>query len=878
MRSCDAALGMQSGDIPDSALSASSSYVPNVGPRNGRLRTERTGGAWCPRLPVESGVREFLQVDLGQVHVVTGVETQGRYDHGRGQEYAEEYTLEYWRPGLHEWKEYSRWDGKKILSGNTDTSTVVSHRLMPALFASRLRVLPYSVHRRTVCLRVELRGCLFDGGVVSYQIPEEPSADPAQDLTDPPYDGERRDGLLWGGLGMLVDGQVGGDNFRLDIGYGKGNGWVAWKRASFPDNYVEMIFEFDDVRNFSAVHVFTNNFFSRGVQVFSRAKILFSNGGQFYNGKPLSFSYMPDPALEHARNVSVRLHQRAGRFLKLRLYFAAEWIMVSEVLFESAAVDGNFTDEAASSHEDVLTDPEGARTRWDSFETMTAPRGDQGYVEAVVGVLTAVSLLLLLVFVVILVVSRRQKLHGSPTFLRTMNMKDLLMTLSPLNSSGVVPVSGQPTPTSQDPCSKTPSLVFHSAPPGRDEASLASLCSGAGSQVFAVEEAEAAEAVAGGGTAPEAWQPRGLRASETCAQLRSLGRDRSQLQLQAARCATEPSRKRRFHTSPREKQAAPPLVTRWNLVPSEQHAHKCREADLAMVPRQCLHVTEKIGSCHLGEVVLCDARRLEGVVAECGRTVAARIHRDPSADDGALLREARFLAGLRDPNVARVLGLCADERPPWTVTEYCDMGDLAHFLQYTVHRETTILPPSSSVQALSIGCLTYMTVQIASAMKYLESKHVVHKDLAARNCLVGRGYKVKVADIAMCSSLYHKDYTELGERQMVPIRWLPWESIVLDRYSCAGNSWSFAVTAWEVMNLAREKPFQQLSNQEVILSADRMYYGEELQVLLPKPVACSADMYELLCECWSRDEDLRPTLRDIYTILKRKIVGYRPGD
>ncbi|KAJ8877667.1 hypothetical protein PR048_022122 [Dryococelus australis] len=50
----------------------------------------------------------------------------------------------------------------QILSGNTDTSTVVSHRLMPPVFASQLRVLPYSVHRRTVCLRVELRGCLFD--------------------------------------------------------------------------------------------------------------------------------------------------------------------------------------------------------------------------------------------------------------------------------------------------------------------------------------------------------------------------------------------------------------------------------------------------------------------------------------------------------------------------------------------------------------------------------------------------------------------------------------------------------------------------------------------------------------------------------------------
>lgn len=80
------------------------------------MRLERAGGAWCPKPQVESGVREYLQVDLRTVHVITGVQTQGRYDHGRGQEYAEEYTLEYWRPGLDQWRQYSRWDGKQVIA------------------------------------------------------------------------------------------------------------------------------------------------------------------------------------------------------------------------------------------------------------------------------------------------------------------------------------------------------------------------------------------------------------------------------------------------------------------------------------------------------------------------------------------------------------------------------------------------------------------------------------------------------------------------------------------------------------------------------------------------------------------------------------------
>lgn len=60
----------------------------------------------------------------------------------------------------------------------------------------------------------------FADGIISYRIPEDPAV--GLDLSDVSYDGDKVEGYLINGLGRLVDGEIGGDNFRLDIGYGKG--------------------------------------------------------------------------------------------------------------------------------------------------------------------------------------------------------------------------------------------------------------------------------------------------------------------------------------------------------------------------------------------------------------------------------------------------------------------------------------------------------------------------------------------------------------------------------------------------------------------------------------------------------------------------------
>jgi serine/threonine protein kinase len=74
--------------------------------------------------------------------------------------------------------------------------------------------------------------------------------------------------------------------------------------------------------------------------------------------------------------------------------------------------------------------------------------------------------------------------------------------------------------------------------------------------------------------------------------------------------------------------------------------------------------------------------------------------------------------------------------------------------------------------------------QISSALNYLESLHIYHRDIAARNCLVTLDLTIKLSDLAMCNEIYTDDYVLVSVSDIQtrrPIRWCAWETICLVR-------------------------------------------------------------------------------------------------
>ena len=156
---CDLPLGLQSGEISDSQLRASSSFTSAVGATMARLDSEEGGGAWCPSglVSQQADTKQWLEVNLGRRLRISGLALQGRWGGGQGAEWTPEVTLS--------WHDVDRdvfVQSSQVYPANTDTYSTVNIRLEEEIETDVIRVIPVSQHPRAVCLRLELYGCQLD--------------------------------------------------------------------------------------------------------------------------------------------------------------------------------------------------------------------------------------------------------------------------------------------------------------------------------------------------------------------------------------------------------------------------------------------------------------------------------------------------------------------------------------------------------------------------------------------------------------------------------------------------------------------------------------------------------------------------------------------
>ncbi|XP_068458750.1 NT-3 growth factor receptor-like isoform X2 [Clinocottus analis] len=293
-----------------------------------------------------------------------------------------------------------------------------------------------------------------------------------------------------------------------------------------------------------------------------------------------------------------------------------------------------------------------------------------------------------------------------------------------------------------------------------------------------------------------------------------------------------------------------------------RHGHNCNKPATYVqhIKRRDIILKRELGEGAFGKVFLAECYNLSPTKDKM--LVAVKTLKDPTlAARKDFQREAELLTNLQHEHIVKFYGVCVDGDPLIMVFEYMKHGDLNKFLR--AHGpDAMILVDGLPLQTngeLGMSQMLHIASQIAGGMIYLASQHFVHRDLATRNCLVGNGLLVKIGDFGMSRDIYSTDYYRVGGHTMLPIRWMPPESIMYRKFTTESDVWSFGVILWEIFTYGKQ-PWFQLANNEVI---ECITQGRVLE----RPRLCPKEVYDMMLGCWQSQPQQRLNVKDIQKIL-----------
>ncbi|XP_004452398.2 ALK tyrosine kinase receptor [Dasypus novemcinctus] len=269
-------------------------------------------------------------------------------------------------------------------------------------------------------------------------------------------------------------------------------------------------------------------------------------------------------------------------------------------------------------------------------------------------------------------------------------------------------------------------------------------------------------------------------------------------------------------------------------------------SDLKEVPRKHITLIRGLGHGAFGEVY---EGQVSGVPSDPSPLqVAVKTLPEVCSEQDELdfLMEALIISKFNHQNIVRCIGVSLQALPRFILLELMAGGDLKSFL-----RETR--PRPSQPSSLAMLDLLHVARDIACGCQYLEENHFIHRDIAARNCLLtcpGPGRVAKIGDFGMARDIYRASYYRKGGCAMLPVKWMPPEAFMEGIFTSKTDTWSFGVLLWEIFSLGY-MPYPSKSNQEVlefVTSGGRM----------DPPKNCPGPVYRIMTQCWQHQPEDRP--------------------
>ncbi|XP_055645042.1 uncharacterized protein LOC129780610 isoform X2 [Toxorhynchites rutilus septentrionalis] len=217
------------------------------------------------------------------------------------------------------------------------------------------------------------------------------------------------------------------------------------------------------------------------------------------------------------------------------------------------------------------------------------------------------------------------------------------------------------------------------------------------------------------------------------------------------------------------------------------------------------------------------------------------------------LSEAEAMKRFDHNNIVKLLGVCLQTEPVYTIMEFMLYGDLKTFL--LARRHLVNSSKHSEESDISPKRLTMMALDISRALSYLAEQKYVHRDIACRNCMVNAQRVVKLGDFGMARPTFENDYYRFNRKGMLPVRWMSPESLVLGLFTPASDVWSYGVLLYEIITFG-SFPFQGMTNNQVL---EHLKNGHCLSI----PTGVKPQLEGLMKACWNQDYKKRPNASEV---------------
>ncbi|BFZ10473.1 hypothetical protein BsWGS_13510 [Bradybaena similaris] len=207
------------------------------------------------------------------------------------------------------------------------------------------------------------------------------------------------------------------------------------------------------------------------------------------------------------------------------------------------------------------------------------------------------------------------------------------------------------------------------------------------------------------------------------------------------------------------------------------------------------------------------------------------------------LQDVALARDLSHPHLLRVVGaVISPSDDPIVVMPFMATEDLGSYIR----------EPAKTLSLVDL--LTYCH-QIADAMAYLENLKIVHRNLAARNCIIleedSKEPSIKLTDYVVTASLFPKEFYTGDDGVSELVRWMAPETVEDFIFSSHSDVWSYAVVMWEVLTRGVE-PYP---NTQAAVVISLVKDGKRL----PKPKHCPESVYQIMLSCWAKSPEARPT-------------------